>query len=360
VGTGLTTVDRSLRPSITVLAPGGIEHSGLSILASRWAQALRSIGCSCQLLLGVAKRHPDEGEAEEFKSMPETVQKWAKYAGPEERLLVVGLPPSDDEARATVSALAVAGSRALVLWEHPHTPVLELAVKLRVRPPAAARIGTLNPRFVAPLRKQLGTSAVFTLPLTLPPYDDLVGPSETSCTPYAVAVGRYTSRKGAARLCSMWADGIGEELGMELLMLGSGYDGPNSDKHEVLKLASSSRWISCESIGSFPERFARVRGARCAIFAATDDHLPQALVEVLAAQIPAVVTPIDPHMTLVRHGVTGIAMSGVDLTDLRSTLERHILSSPNRCAEITRAGAELVTERFSSQVAAETILSHLV
>ena len=52
-------------------------------------------------------------------------------------------------------------------------------------------------------------------------------------------------------------------------------------------------------------------------------------------------------------------MPGVDLADLQGTLERHILSSPNMCTEITRAGAALVAERFSSQVAAKTILSHL-
>lgn len=356
----VTTFKGDDRPSITVLAPGGIEHAGLSILASRWAEALASNGCTCRLMLGVAERHPDEGEAVEFDSMQEAISEWAECPDPDKRLLAVGLPPSVEEARAAIGALAAAGSRAVLLWEQPHTPVLGLAARLKVTPPPGVRVGTLNPRFVAPLRKQLGESDVVTLPLALPHLDVPMDPPEPSPTPYAISIGRYTSRKGAARLCSVWADGIGEELGTELLMLGSGYDGLDSDRDAVLGLAKRSPWIRCESIGTFRKRLARIRGARCAIFAATDDHLPQALIEVLIARVPAVVTPIDPHLALIRHGVTGFVLPDVELTDLQGALERHILDSPDGCREVTQAGAALVAETFSPQIAGRVILSHLL
>lgn len=344
----------------TVIAPGGIDHAGLSILASRWTEALRVNGCSSELALGRARRHPDEGPASEFDDMPRAIQAWCDRASDADRLLVVGLPPGRENARAAVAALASAGSRAALLWEQPHMSVLGLAERLGVTPADSVRVATLNPRFVTPLESQLGGNPVAALPLALPEAAFETRSQRQVEAPFAVAIGRFTSRKGAARLCRTWVDEVGPRLGLRLLMLGSGHGGEDSEEGEVLALADSSPWVECAHIGPLRDRLDRIGAATCVVFAAVDDHLPQALVEALAVEVPVLVTPIPGHLEVVDHGVTGFVLGGTDLGDLAAVIEQSVLGDPAGSRRVARAGADRVRGLCALPVAGRAIRSYLL
>ena len=347
-------------PGITVMAPGGIDQAGLSILASRWAEALRVNGYGCELLLGRAKRHPDEGPAAEFDEMPQAIHAWCDYASDADRLLVVGLPPGLEEAHSAIAALAGAGSRATLLWERPHTPILGLAELLGVTPLAEIRIATLNPRFVSPLRAQLGGNPVAALPLALPQVAFEGGAQRRCQDPFAIAIGRFTARKGAARLSREWAEHVGPRLKLKLLMLGSGYGGGDSEEDRVLELAHSSPWVECDQIGPLQDRLDCIRTASCAVFAAVDDHLPQALVEALAVEVPVVATPIAAHLEVVEHEVTGFVLGGTDLDDLGEVIEKSVLGDPAGSLQVARAGSARVRQLCEPLAAGRAILAYLL
>jgi len=345
--------------AVTVIAPGGIEHAGLSILASRWKEAIEEMGSPCELLLGAATRHPDELPAEQFTDMANAIADWTAIANHEGRLLVVGLPADLSEARAVLTALADVGERATLLWELPAAPILGLGDLLGTTPPSGVRIATLNSRFVPGLQAMFPDHAVTSLPLSLPRIALRGKRIPPVGDPFAIAIGRLTTRKGAARLATLWAEEVGPHLGLKLLMLGSGHGAPDSEENRVQVVAAASEWVACEEIGPLAERLERVRSATCAVFPAVDDHLPPALAEAMAVESPVVVTPIAGHLELVDDAVTGFALKDSSLVDLATTIEGNLIENPATARRVAATAANRVRAAFAPSVAGRAILSQL-
>ncbi len=339
-----------------MLAAAGVDESGVSILASRWVQAIRSAGLPAELMLRRGERHPDEEPATEFHTVPAAVDSWASSASKKDRLVVVGLPSDTDEARATLAALARVASQATVLWERAGVSVLELAPSLGIDIPRRLRIATLNTRLVPQLQAQIPDAQIVSAPLVLPAIAFEEHVRQLAEPPFAIAVGRITSRKRSLELATAWVDRIGPELGLKLLMLGSGYRAPDSEEQEVTRLATTSEWLECRHLGPLIDRLTQIQAASCAIFASMDDHLPQALAETMAAGTPAIVTPIDAHLALVRDGQTGFVLAGTSLDDLSQTIKRTI-DQPGVARHVASNAASNVRELFSIDAAGKHVLA---
>lgn len=348
----------SRRPdgSLTVIAPVGIDQAGLSILASRWVHAIEGPGRSIELLLARSRRHSDEGAAREIDDVAQAVGTWCERASASDRLLLTGLPAELDAAQATVAALAGAEGRATLVWERPHTPIVNLADQLAMDMPAGLRVVTLNPRFVPALRRQLRGVHVGSIPLVLPAAALECRERRPADPPYAIAVGRLTARKGARELCRRWVEDVGPRWRLRLLMMGSGYGSVDSQEQEVRELVAGSPWVTCDELGPIEARLDCMRAASCAVFAAVDDHLPQALIETMAVGTPVVATPIDAHLELVLDGETGFLLPHADCGDLSEQIGRVLTDLPEAAAVGARAAAE-ARRRFSPRAAAPGILA---
>jgi glycosyltransferase involved in cell wall biosynthesis len=331
---------------VEIVAFGGIETSGLSILASRWLRALEQTGVRGRLTLPNGARHPDEVGAQIGDPLA-AVEEWSRHAAGIDPLLVAGLPLERTDCRLMLCALESRAEQAVVLWEHPLVGVLEVTDFVgRSAVPLRLGIGTLNPHFIPRLEEQLPGSTIAHVPLVLPQEAMRPSPSPPRRGAYAIAVGRFNRRKGMWRLCERWAEEIGPELKVSLIALGSGHGAEDSLEREIEELALESPWLDHMHVGPFEDRFALIQSATCAVFPAIDDHLPQALVETMIARTPVVVTPIDAHLAVVQHGVTGFVLADTDLSDLLQAV-RHLLEEGGTASRIARSAERVVRERFS-------------
>jgi glycosyltransferase involved in cell wall biosynthesis len=137
----------------------------------------------------------------------------------------------------------------------------------------------------------------------------------------------------------------------ELLLVGDGPLRPEAERLAAeLGLGEAARFLGARD--DVPELLAR---AECALLASDYEACPLAVVEAMAAGVPAVATEVGGVAELVDPGETGLVAPRNDPAALASALAE-VLGNPRRGLELGAAGRRLAEARLSL----ETMVGSLV
>lgn len=325
---------------VHVVSPIDLLEGGQSLLAVRYAEALESTGTPATAWLPRTATHPDERAARRFDDLPALLEDLG-----EDHTIVVGVPRGQAAAQSMIDCVAGRRDRTVV-WERPGFTVTSANDGL-ARCSDVRRIVTLNPRFVASLTAGFPMSEVKVWPLALPPACFVRGPELSRARgSYAIVIGRASPAKRTVELAERWSAEFADLVDLDLVVASP--DGnPFADLDRV-------RWTHLGEVG---ERVAALRGAAVAIFPASDDHLPQALVEAMAASTPVLATAIDGHLEIVEDRVTGRTMD-LSMDDLVAVVNE-MDGEPDTTLGYATAARNLVEARFSYAVTSKVVRASL-
>lgn len=273
-------------------------------------------------------------------------------------LLVLGLPRCSHEAQLVVDELVRRGRSAALLWERAGHSMEDLPSGLQGLD-QLAHVLTLNDRYTLTIRSVATGAVVGELSAAVP--SSFFRSAERtepgagcapvgSCGPdrYVAFFGRTHPSKGAERLVAAWRQQVIPALGVPLRLFLVDHFPTPSWAHEPTGMVTVHR------LSGRLERASAMRAAAAVVFPAIYDHLPQALLESMAAGSLCVVTDIDGH-GIVTPGVDGLVVS-TDLSDLADTIGRAV-SSPDALSGLRSEAQRTCAARHSPDRAHRTLRS---
>jgi len=330
-GVQLRLFDDFARQTVRFVAPVGMSASGAPMLAVRWAQALEDDGIPAQALVPSNESHPDIEAASRFDDLEAAVS--ADGAG---LTLLLGLPPSPSLSRRVLEQ-AQRDPHLWLLWERPGYDAETLLAGFNDVAPID-RIVTLSEKRQRQVRRLYPEARVRVLPPAVPPsaFDAYTRrPTTDETAPFVVAIGRPTKEKGITELIPRWAMDGGPSTGLRLLIAS-----PVPFPEGLV-----SPWVEVRTVGALRERLRLLCAAHAAIFPATSDHLPQALLETMAAGTPVVATAIAGHRDVAIDGRTAI-MVPTSLIGLKDAVRTAAEASKLR-QRMRKNAHELVRSQYS-------------
>jgi glycosyltransferase involved in cell wall biosynthesis len=178
----------------------------------------------------------------------------------------------------------------------------------------------------------------------------------------ALFLGRLVPRKGAGTLAQIWHDSVaGRSPRGVLLVVGSGYDRPDSEEEELKDRASRVPTIRFVHHDLHHSRLPYYYSADFYVSLASHEGEPAALVEAMACGLPAVVTDIAGHRRLVVNGRTGYLVQvgdhlamGQSLTQLMTDdAIRHSMARSARAYVVRRRDIRILARRFLRAILAD-------
>lgn len=263
-------------------------------------------------------------------------------------LLVLGLPNDLDDAQRLVDLIVACGPRAALLWERVGYPIPRVADDLSdVR--KISNLLTLSMVHRNDIETVSPDARVMQISAAIP--DELFwgGSLAALSLDFAMFIGRTNPAKGAQHLIDAWQTWAFNEIQIPLRVFL--VDPENSDL-----LDFDPSFVSIHSIHDPLERGALMRNAKWVIFPAQYDHLPQALLEAMAAGAYCVTTKINGH-AIVADGYNGACISQ-DLSNLGEVVASGRYSSDEVLA--IRRNAIVSCASRHSEEAARIVLSELM
>ncbi len=171
-------------------------------------------------------------------------------------------------------------------------------------------------------------------------------PSAVPAEPRLVCVGRLSQQKGHLLMVEAAARLAAEGLPFEIVVAG---DGPLRGRLEdlVQRLGLERRvriagWMSAEEVRQ------AILGSRALLLPSFAEGLPVVVMEALALGRPVITSAVAGIPELVESGVTGWLIPAGSLESLVSAMRAALQASPERLAEMGRAGAALVARRHDA------------
>jgi glycosyltransferase involved in cell wall biosynthesis len=333
---------------VTILCTVAAREAGLTILASRWAHCLRGLGLQVEVNLP-KDQHPDEERGRRHDDLEGAIAHVRRRKA--ESLLVMGLPAEDTSAASVVRLCLELADRCALLWERPHHPQLAVASGIPEVSQFAGRLLTLNPLTRDLLEAAAPKAAVFVVAPAIPDGLFAVPYQPGRHAREIVNIGRTSPQKRTVELAELWTV-IGHERRLPLKILTTPLAG-HPDAELLAAVERSSPWIERQDGNRLQRRREALERACAAVFPAAYDHLPQALLETMAAGVPSIVTPIDAHTCVIRDGETGLVMASPDLeTGLPEALDRLLASGDDVRAAIGQQAREAVRRQYSTSAVA--------
>jgi glycosyltransferase involved in cell wall biosynthesis len=97
-----------------------------------------------------------------------------------------------------------------------------------------------------------------------------------------------------------------------------------------------------------------IRAMDIFVFCSDHEGLPMALLETLYLGVPVVARPVGGIAEVIRDGVTGVWVESSEPSDLAKACLQLLQDDPRRCF-LARAGAQLVTKRFTANCTADRL-----
>ncbi|MGQ9661286.1 MAG: glycosyltransferase family 4 protein [Kiritimatiellia bacterium] len=180
---------------------------------------------------------------------------------------------------------------------------------------------------------------------------DSFRPTDTSRTPFVVAVGRLVPKKGFPHLIEACFILNQRKVSFHCSIAG---DGPlRSALLSQIERRGLSHLVRLE--GSLPQEAVRRLLASAAVFVAPSivadngdrDGLPNALLEAFALETPVIVTDASAAAEVVRDGWNGFVVPAGNPEALAEKIEA-VLHDPNLRARMGRAGREVIRREFNA------------
>ena len=273
------------------------------------------------------------------------------------KLIILGLPREQDKAQIVIRFLTD-DHPGTILWERPGQPPTNAHAGLR-GVQELPDVWTLNQSYVTDLEELLPNTRISVAPLVIP--DGFFLPrrrSFTSDNNYAIYLGRFTAAKGAVTLAESWCRYIFERIKMPLLMVGLGLERGSQDELMIVAMAEKyPERLQLTTENGISARAGLLRMAQVAIFPAIYDHLPQSLIEAMAAGTPTICTSIPGYAPLARHHVTSLIVD-TELVELADTASE--LVKDGKLRDLIVSNAQDTVRESYSEAAAGPVLDQLL
>lgn len=333
----------SVTTPVVCVCPVDCTVSGLSIFASRAADALRRTGRVSQAWLPAGPAHPDERAARRFDDIGRAIDDACDLRADGTRILFARLSP--DAAVAQRQIDEAGQPRTTILWERPGHHIAGVARGLR-DVAGLRHVWTLNDLYTSLVSAAAPAASVRTVPVVVPGiFFEQFRMRRRRLPSTAVAVGRALPSKNMLPLAAAWADRIGPRTRVPLTIIGGDTATAPGYARELTRTAASSRWISRINLGSERDRAAFLRRASVAIFPAVSDHMPQALAEAMAAGVPIIASDIPAHRAVLADQISALLVPAGDFTAIGNSVQR-ILREPGLAASLTSAANNLASRWF--------------
>ncbi len=168
--------------------------------------------------------------------------------------------------------------------------------------------------------------------------------------PRLVCVARLSEQKGHLLLVEAAAKLAGEGMKFELLFVG---DGPMRPEIEAaIEQHGLGDRISLAGVRSAEQVREAIIGARALVLPSFAEGLPVVVMEALALGRPVLTTAIAGIPELIQSGVTGWLVPAGSMEALASAMREVLEASPERLAEMGRAGSALVAKEHDASLEA--------
>jgi glycosyltransferase involved in cell wall biosynthesis len=262
-------------------------------------------------------------------------------------LVALGLPSETKQAQRILDEVVRRQAAAALLWERVgHTTVTVASGLAGLE--CLALVLTLSEVHIPAIRMSAPNAKIVVLPAAIP--QDFFR-AATHALPagatFAAFVGRSHPSKGGARLARTWLDSVYPETALPLRLFlvdddpRPSWAPPNSEAIAIHRLSEPTARASV------------MRAATAVLFPASHDHLPQALLESMAAGALCIVTDIDGHAIVAPDN--GLRLPP-DLSGLRAMIVT-ALRHPSRYAPLRARASETCARTHSQQAAAVVIRS---
>jgi glycosyltransferase involved in cell wall biosynthesis len=325
------------------LCGSSASQSGVEVLASRLAPlAPRTKILALRDSAGrdLAETSVIRGELNEHLSVLATDDPASTF------LLALGLPAENIQAQRILEEVLRRQDASALLWERAgHTTATLLAGLVGLE--RLAMVLTLSEVHIPTIRAIVPDAEIIVLPAAIPD-DFFVAATAGLPSPatFAAFVGRSHPSKGAARLARAWIDSVYPETALPLRLFLV-----DSDPRPQW-VPRSSEVVTVHRLSEPAARAKVMREAAAVLFPAAHDHLPQALLESMAAGALCVVTNIDGHAIVV-PGSNGLRLAP-DLSDL-ATIIAAALRDPDGYAPVRARASQTCAEAHSRQAAGQVI-----
>lgn len=318
----------SPQPTVQLISAVDVSMAGLSILGCRYFDALTRAGIPSEIWVPNPTDHPDTFVANEYSSLQNLLGR--RIDSP----FFLGLHPDVSLAQAAIDH-ASSKDLSWVLWERPNCNAPEDVSRDLQNTRELKTVLTLNSLYVERIKAIVGAARVAAIPPAIPPdCFDAFDAEPRQTLKYAISTGRPTTAKGILRLADIWSEQIGPRMRLPLVIA-------TPIEFEIGKRVE---WVKVVKLGRLANRIRLIKGATFAIFPASSDHLPLALLETMAVGTTVIATEIDGHREVIRNGITGYTID-VELTRLSETVSALLHGGVDPLVRI--AANELISQRYS-------------
>ena len=184
------------------------------------------------------------------------------------------------------------------------------------------------------------------------PAADLVPLGISPTQPVVITVGRLEEQKGITYLLHAAALVLQSRPDCQFVLVGDGHDRATLEALAASLGISRSIWF----LGSRSDVPSLLKASSVFVLASLWEGMPNALLEAMAAGLPAVATAVEGSRELVQPNVTGMLVSPANATELAQAI-LHLLSTPDVSARFANAAQQLVLERFAHSTTTDLYVS---
>lgn len=334
------------RRALSLLCASDLRDSSVEVLAGR----LAAVVSPAEVLALPGRQLADLAESPVIRRpLTHHLRELRLGAVPRSFLFALGLPADNVRAQQVVDELSRWHPYSALLWERVGKAPDSLHEGL-VGLEDVATIATLSLEHESVIRRIVGGTPVVRLPAAIPQvFFDSAKLDRRPVEPFAAFVGRTGEAKGARRLVELWRGDVypRTRLPLRLFLVDSdsaaadGLRTPVSTVHRIRSPADRARVM---------------RDAAAVIFPALHDHLPQAMLETMAAGGLCIASEVPGHR-YVQNGVTGLLVNH-ELSNLVDTLATVL--SDQLGSEPVRRDASSTCYKDHSGTAAARVVSRIV
>lgn len=322
---------RASRRKATLVCTTDLSSSGVEVLAARVAHLLpERVG----EVWSIGRSHIAE-TSHGFRRQPswEKLMAMIRELPDDSPVVFFGLTGSQKCNRELLELMRPRRSSSTLLLEAPGITPIELAQSYELD---GANIVTLSPIYLEQLRDRLPHASVCQVALAIPEAFFLAT-NETQ-TRQITFTGRSAPSKGLPLLLEWWRQSK-HRAGSTLSLVINAVD----TLSEELTADVEELGVRVEQLNTVGRRAEIAAQSLACIFPAHRDHLPQAMVEAMAAGGLVICSDIVGHTGLATNGENAIVIDG-DLEELDKTLDSTLNGRCNT-ASIRRVAREIAWER---------------
>lgn len=346
----LASLSQSIARTAILCVSNPLSDSAVGTLAARYANVLIKSGWAVSMIAPFGTVHSEAEAFVELLDRNGLYSRLEQHSDSGDPILMLGLPREQEAAQQSIRFMSGTPTGA-ILWERPGKSYPAIADDL-IDAEEIPNMWTLNDIYVDRLRRSFPKTNVAIAPLIVP--DQFFAARKvprTQTKDYAVYLARFTAKKGAPRLAQTWCDEVYSQTKLPLLMIGLGLEAGRPDEQAVVALAKAHP--DRLQLGYETEAAARVDrlvNAKLAIFPATDDHLPQSLIEAMAVGTPTICSDVEGHALVAKNRISSLTVDP-SLSDLRSAVIE-LIENPDICKMLADNAEQVVMRRFSEATAA--------